>query len=95
MRELPSHGAGSENRNKSIKVSSKGKERLFCTEKLISDLQWRGLVCESCLPMGLGVRTEIKVSSKRKERLVSTERLILTFSGEVWYAGVTVPWGWE
>jgi hypothetical protein len=50
--------------------------------------------------LGLGVRTEIKVSFMRKERLVSTvrkerlvskERLILTFSGEVWYAGVAVP----
>jgi hypothetical protein len=38
--------------------------------------------------MGLGV---IKESSKRKERLVTKERLILTFSGEVCYAGVAVP----
>jgi hypothetical protein len=43
------------------------------------------------LSLGLGIRTEIKVSSKRKERVARTERLILTFSGEVGYAGVAVP----
>jgi hypothetical protein len=41
--------------------------------------------------LGLDVRTELKVSFKIKKRLVSTVRLILTFSGEVWYAGVAVP----
>jgi hypothetical protein len=50
MRELPYHGAGSENRNQLTELSS-----------------------------------------RKKERLVSTERLILTFSGEVWYAGVAIP----
>jgi hypothetical protein len=39
--------------------------------------------------LGLGVSIGIKVCSKRI--LVSTKRLILTFSGEVWYAGVAVP----
>jgi hypothetical protein len=50
--------------------------------------------------LGLGVRLEVQVSFKRKKRLVSMltslsfflkkKRLILTFSGEVWYAGVDV-----
>jgi hypothetical protein len=87
MRELPSLGLGSENKNKS-KLQEEGEVSQH--RKVDSDLQWQSNMRE--FPsLGLGVRIEIKVSSKRKERLVSKERLILTFSGEVWYAGVAVP----
>jgi hypothetical protein len=55
LQELPSNGA----------MSDKGKLQeegeVIQQRKVDSDLQWRGLVCGNCRPMGLGVRIEIKV----------------------------------